>query len=72
MTKQLSEKIAILIGGLFVVGLIIFLNAVLVAFLWNWLMPAIFGLKAITYLQAVGITWLAQILFKANLSTKKD
>lgn len=72
MTKQLSEKIAFLMGGLFVVGLIIFLNAVLVAFLWNWLMPTIFGLKTITYLQAVGITWLAQILFKANLSTKKD
>lgn len=72
MTKQLSEKIGLLMGGLFVVGLIIFLNAVLVAFLWNWLMPTIFGLKTITYLQAVGITWLAQILFKANLSTKKD
>jgi hypothetical protein len=72
MKKELSEKIALLMGGLFVVGLIIFLNAVLVAFLWNWLMPAIFGLKTITYLQAVGITWLAQILFKANLSTKKD
>lgn len=72
MTKQLSEKIALLMGVLFAVGLIIFLNAVLVAFLWNWLMPAIFGLKTITYLQAVGITWLAQILFKANLSTKKD
>jgi hypothetical protein len=72
MTKQLSEKIALLMGVLFAAGLIIFLNAVLVAFLWNWLMPAIFGLKTITYLQAVGITWLAQILFKANLSTKKD
>lgn len=72
MTKQLSEKIIYLAAGLFVIMLIIFLNAVIVAFLWNWLMPAIFGLKTITYLQAVGITWLAQILFKANLSTKKD
>lgn len=31
--------------------------------LWNWLMPDIFGLKQISYLQAFGITVLAKILF---------
>jgi hypothetical protein len=31
--------------------------------LWNWLMPALFGLHHITYWQAVGILFLAKILF---------
>ncbi len=30
--------------------------------LWNWLMPAIFGLKAITFLQALGLVVLSKIL----------
>jgi hypothetical protein len=30
--------------------------------LWNWLMPAIFGLPAITYLRALGLMVLARIL----------
>ncbi len=31
--------------------------------LWNWLMPAVFGLKMITYWQAFGMLILAKILF---------
>jgi ABC-type multidrug transport system fused ATPase/permease subunit len=30
--------------------------------LWNWLIPAIFGLPSITYLQALGLMVLARIL----------
>jgi len=36
-------------------------NAVL--YLWNWLMPAIFGLPAITFWQALGLMGLSWILF---------
>jgi hypothetical protein len=31
--------------------------------LWNWLMPAAFGLKAITFAQALGLLVLSKILF---------
>jgi len=31
--------------------------------LWNWLMPAIFGLKAITFWQSLGLLILGKILF---------
>jgi hypothetical protein len=31
--------------------------------LWNWLMPAIFGLRAITYWQALGLLGLSWLLF---------
>ncbi len=30
--------------------------------LWNWLMPAVFGLKAITWAQALGLLVLSKIL----------
>ena len=32
-------------------------------FLWNWLMPAIFGLRAIDFLQALGLLLLSKLLF---------
>ncbi len=31
--------------------------------LWNWLMPAIFGLHAIDFLQALGLLLLSKLLF---------
>ena len=34
-----------------------------VRYLWNWLMPSIFGLPAITFWQAVGLLALSWILF---------
>ena len=34
-----------------------------VMLLWNWLMPAIFGLGAITWIQALGLLVLSKILF---------
>jgi hypothetical protein len=35
----------------------------LVQILWNWLMPAVFGLKTITFGQGFGILLLAKLLF---------
>lgn len=32
-------------------------------FLWNWLMPAIFGLGLITFWQALGLLALSKIIF---------
>lgn len=34
-----------------------------VMLLWNWLIPDIFGVKTITYWQAVGMLVLAKVLF---------
>ena len=31
--------------------------------LWNWLMPMLFGLRQITYWQALGVLLLSKILF---------
>ena len=35
----------------------------IVMLLWNWLLPVLFGFKAITYLQALGLFLLSRILF---------
>jgi len=34
-----------------------------VLYLWNWLMPVVFGLHAITFWQALGLVALSWILF---------
>ncbi len=50
---------------LFALGLIAFMAAFgyIVMLLWNWLMPTLFGLTAITFWQAVGLTALCKLLF---------
>jgi hypothetical protein len=40
-------------------------------FLWNWLMPDIFGLRYITFWEAVGLNTISSILFKSNINIKK-
>ena len=60
---------------LIVVGLL-FLSAVILAFptmfLWNWLMPDIFGVMKIDLYQAMGINFLTHILFKSNVTIKRE
>lgn len=42
--------------------------------LWNWLMPDVFGLPALTYWKAVGILVMAKILFGSfeGMGSKKS
>ncbi len=50
---------------LFILLPIVFILAMsgIVLLLWNWLMPVIFGLKTISYIQALGLFILSRILF---------
>ena len=43
--------------------LFVALFGLIVMALWNWLMPALFGLKLITFWQAIGLVILSKILF---------
>ena len=45
---------------------IAFLFGWVLMLLWNWLMPAIFGLTTISYLQAWGLILLSHLLFKGG------
>lgn len=46
--------------------------AIPVMLLWNWLMPAIFGIAVISYLQALGLLLLCRLLFKTAAPTKSN
>jgi len=60
--KSIGEIIGwIILGVIAVVGLAI-LFGFIIMWLWNWIMPEIFGLTTITYWQAVGIFILSKIL----------
>jgi len=60
---------------LIIIGLLL-LSSILLAFptmfFWNWLMPDIFGLVKIDLYQAMGINFLTNILFKSNVTIKRE
>jgi hypothetical protein len=60
---QAAHIIGWVIIGLGFVGLFALVFGVVVKWLWNMLMPAVFGLGEITFWQAFGIVILAKLLF---------
>lgn len=63
------EAFLIVLGMLFLSALIL---AFPTMFLWNWLMPRIFDLGQIDLYQAMGINFLSHILFKSNVTIKRE
>ena len=57
---------ALIVGGVILAALVALLLGLFVQWLWNWLMPDIFGLKTISFWQAWGLVLLSHILFKAG------
>lgn len=62
MTKL--TKVLVLVP-LAIVGMLIFIfiGGTVVMLLWNWLAPALFGLRSVTFWQAIGLLALCRILF---------
>jgi hypothetical protein len=54
-----------IIAPLAILGMVIFtfIGGEVVMLLWNWLAPALFGLREITFWQAIGLLALCRILF---------
>jgi hypothetical protein len=69
--KEIAENIAhgiargIAIGIAIAIAFVLFilLGGLVVQWLWNWLLPDIFGLPQITFWQALGLLALCRILF---------
>jgi hypothetical protein len=62
MSKTMSKTMRIL--KFVVIGLLAFTGfTLLVMWLWNWLVPPIFGWHVITFWQALGLLVLCKILF---------
>ena len=62
-----AEFLATGVAAILAVIVVVLLWTLPTYWLWNWLMPEIFGLKAITLGQALGITFLSSILFKSPM-----
>ena len=69
MRKRLTDLTRltrlILIAPLAILGIVIFtaIGGEVVMLLWNWLAPTLFGLRLITFWQAIGLLALCRILF---------
>ncbi len=61
--QNIGKKVAKGFGFLMLFILFIILSGLVVMSLWNWLMPALFGFKTLTFLQALGLLLLSKILF---------
>src|SRR6266567_8287304 len=63
MNKRLKRLIWI--APVAILGMVIFawIGGEVVMLLWNWLAPTLFGLRLITFWQAIGLLALCRILF---------
>lgn len=67
--KDFMEMAGLVFAGVALFVGVAVLAAVLTWFLWNFLMPEIFGLPKIGLWQALGMNVLAGILFKSSSSS---
>ena len=66
MLSRIPRIFAWIVGGIAMGVLAAFIFGWLVMLLWNWIMPAVFGLSTITFWQAWGLVILAHLLFKCG------
>ena len=65
------------VGAFILVSVLIAVGSIIVGFpimwLWNWLIPSIFGLRIITFWEAVGLSLLSGLLIRStNTSGNKS
>ncbi|MDT7832900.1 hypothetical protein RQM59_10950 [Flavobacteriaceae bacterium S356] len=77
--KLRSKNPAVIVGTVIFIAILavlfITLFGYVLMYLWNWLMPLIFGLPIITFWQALGLCLLSKILFGGfgnDKGSKKD
>ena len=70
MNNMRSIEQAFYLVGLLALAALLF--GLPLQFLWNHLMPSIFGLRYIGFWEACGLNLMAGILFRSNITVKKD
>jgi hypothetical protein len=63
MRKRLKRLIWIAPAAIVGMAVFIAIGGGVVMLLWNWLAPALFGLRLVTFWQALGLLALCRILF---------
>jgi len=65
-------KIIGMIGAIFIMAMFIgLLMSIPVMLCWNYVMPAVFGVSKITFLQALVLNILCSLLFKSGTEVSK-
>lgn len=64
------EKALAVFGSLLLIVIVAIILALPTMWLWNWLMPHLFGLVSITFWEALGINLFSGILFNKGGSSK--
>ena len=59
----MRRKLWLIPIGIVGIAAFMFIGGTVVQWLWNWLMPALFGLPTVTFWQAAGLLTLSRILF---------
>lgn len=60
------NKLLMLLGIIFMAIILSIIFAFPLMWLWNWLMPTLFKVPEITFLQAIGLNILSNMLFKSS------
>lgn len=60
---EIVSKVLVSVALGFIIACLV---AIPVYYLWNWLMPLIFGLIKITFWQSMGISILSSLLFRSS------
>jgi hypothetical protein len=63
IAERIARGIAIAIAAIIAMTIFVFLGGKVVQWLWNWLLPPLFGFPTVTYWQALGFLALSRILF---------
>ena len=61
--SKLTKLLIILPIGLMGLAIFTAIGGLIVMWLWNWLAPELFGLRLVTFWQAVGLLALCRVLF---------
>lgn len=76
LKQKQMETIGKILGAFILLYITLAIVGIIIGFplmwLWNWLMPELFGLKTITFWQAVGLYLLAGLLIRGSTSTSKE
>lgn len=70
MKSDVLEAIGTVFVGILIAAATAFILGLLVMWMWNWLMPILFGLETINYIQGWGIMFLCGLLFKGTTTVK--
>lgn len=58
------ETLLKILGGIALIAILAIVFSFPTMWLWNWLMPTLFGLVKINWVQALGLNILSGILFR--------